>query len=149
MKSLKGPVLNRDVGNPARAWYDNLPVAEDPDYLVFMDDFTGIAHDQTNDWTVVIDTGSTAAIAADALGGRILLLPDGVQDNEGASIQGNEIWGVTVPESSLGPSILIDDAPPLQPLKSIAGVSRLFTLTSITNSPRSIFRPAFIPIMYS
>ena len=45
-----GPVLYAGKDGQ-RQWFENLPVANNPDYLMYMDDFTGIALDTTNDWT--------------------------------------------------------------------------------------------------
>ena len=59
-----------------------------------MDDFTGVTLDNTNDWTVVKDSGASAAIAADVVGGAVTLSSTATTDNDGASIQGNEIFAV-------------------------------------------------------
>jgi hypothetical protein len=59
-----------------------------------MDDFTGIAIDKTNDWTELKDTNATVAIGADVLGGVVVLTSEATTDNDGASIQGNEIFAV-------------------------------------------------------
>ena len=75
---FSGPILFSGKGN-SKGWFENLPIDRNPDYMVYMDDFTGVTLDNTNDWTVVKDSGASAAIAA---------------DNDGASIQGNEIFAV-------------------------------------------------------
>ena len=62
--------------------------------MVYMDDFTGVTLDNTNDWTVVKDSGASAAIAADVVGGAVTLSSTATTDNDGASIQGNEIFAV-------------------------------------------------------
>jgi hypothetical protein len=56
------------------------------------DDFTGILLDATNDWTVVKDTSATAALSADTATGVLALTSQATTDNDGASIQGNEIF---------------------------------------------------------
>ena len=54
---FKGPILY----SSARKGLENLQVGVWPDQAVFLDDFTGIALDATNDWTVVKDTSATVA----------------------------------------------------------------------------------------
>lgn len=89
-----GPILfaGKD-GN--RKWFENLPIDKNPDYLVYMDDFTGIALDTTNDWTLVKDSSATGAIGADLVNGTVVLTSQATTDNDGASIQGNEIFAVS------------------------------------------------------
>ena len=89
-----GPILfaGKD-GN--KKWFENLPIDKNPDYLVYMDDFTGIALDNTNDWTVVKDSSASAAIAADVVNGALTLSSQATTDNDGASIQGNEIFALS------------------------------------------------------
>ena len=60
-----GPILFAGKDGQ-RQWFENLPIDKNPDYLVYMDDFTGVALDSTNDWTVVKDSSASAAIAAEA-----------------------------------------------------------------------------------
>jgi hypothetical protein len=88
-----GPVLYAGV-NGSRRWFADLPVGVNPDYVVLMDDFTGIALDATSDWTVVKDSGASAAIGADAESGTLILSSAATTDNDGASVQGNEIFRV-------------------------------------------------------
>jgi hypothetical protein len=88
-----GPVLYAGV-NGSRRWFADLPVGVNPDYVVLMDDFTGIALDATSDWTVVKDSGASAAIGADAESGTLVLSSAATTDNDGASVQGNEIFRV-------------------------------------------------------
>ncbi len=91
-RRLNGPIL--EIGDrDSREWYRNMPVWGDPDYIWFMDDFTGIAIDVTNDWTLVEDASSTETIEGDTLGGRLRLFA--TADDEGTSLQGNEIFEVS------------------------------------------------------
>jgi len=85
---FKGPILY----SAARKGLENLQVGVWPDQAVFFDDFTGIVIDTTNDWTVVKDSGATVAISADTATGVVALTSAGTTDNDGASIQGNEIF---------------------------------------------------------
>ena len=66
---FKGPILY----SAARKGLENLQVGVWPDQAVFLDDFTGIVIDATNDWTVVKDSGATVAIAADTATGVMAL----------------------------------------------------------------------------
>jgi hypothetical protein len=85
---FKGPILY----SAARKGLENLQVGVWPDQAVFLDDFTGVVLDATNDWTVVKDTSATVAITADAATGVLALTSQATTDDDGASIQGNEIW---------------------------------------------------------
>ena len=85
---FKGPILY----SAARKGLENLQVGVWPDQAVFLDDFTGIVIDATNDWTVVKDTSATVAISADTAAGVVALTSQATTDNDGASIQGNEIF---------------------------------------------------------
>ena len=87
---FSGPILF----SAARPNFQDLNVAAWPDQTVYMDDFTGVAFDNTNDWTVVKDSGASVAIQADTLNGFVLLSSTATTDNDGGSIQGNEIWGL-------------------------------------------------------
>ena len=88
-----GPILFAGKDGQ-RQWFENLPIDRNPDYLVYMDDFTGVALDSTNDWTVVKDSSASAAIAADVVGGALTLSSQATTDDDGSSIQGNEIFAV-------------------------------------------------------
>ena len=85
---FKGPILY----SSARKGLENLQVGVWPDQAVFLDDFTGIALDATNDWTVLKDTSATVAISADVATGVVALTSQATTDDDGASIQANEIW---------------------------------------------------------
>jgi len=88
-----GPILHAGKDG-TRQWFKNLPASQNPDYLFYMDDFTGVALDNTNDWTVVKDSSATAALGADAENGTLVLTSQATTDNDGASVQGNEIFAV-------------------------------------------------------
>ena len=92
---LSGPVVDvgEDVG---RGWFLNLPVQYNPDYVVLFDDFEMVAVNGTNDWTVVKDSGASVAIEADIQHGVLDLSSTATTDNDGASIQGNEIFAAQV-----------------------------------------------------
>jgi hypothetical protein len=88
-----GPVLFAGKDGQ-RKWFADLPVSTNPDYVVYMDDFTGIEIDFTNDWTRIKDTDASVAIAADVVSGAITMSSKATTDNDGSSIQGNEIFAV-------------------------------------------------------
>ena len=77
-----------------REWFGNLPIDKNPDFVVYFDDFTGVTLDNTNDWTVVKDSSASAAIGADQESGTLVLSSQATTDNDGASIQGNEIFKI-------------------------------------------------------
>lgn len=74
--------------------FKELNVGADVNQTIIFDDFTGVAIDLTNDWTEIKDTGASVAIAADEVGGRVALTSAATTDNDGASIQGNEIFAL-------------------------------------------------------
>tara|TARA_R100001163_G_scaffold2405_3_gene3689 strand:+ start:412 stop:1128 length:717 start_codon:yes stop_codon:yes gene_type:complete len=88
-----GPILFGGKDSP-RKWFENLPIDKNPDYVVYMDDFTGVALDTTNDWTLIKDSSATAALGADAESGTLVLTSQATTDNDGASVQGNEIFAM-------------------------------------------------------
>ncbi len=92
-RKLNGPVVDGGF-TLDRAWFKDMPVLGDPSYIHFMDDFTGIAVNLTNDWTQLEDAAASMEIEADTLGGR-LLMQTSANDNQGTSIQGNEIFQVS------------------------------------------------------
>ena len=93
-----GPILFSGKDEP-RKWFNNLPIDKNPDYVVYFDDFTGIALDTTNDWTVVKDSSATAALGADAESGTLILTSEATTDSDGASVQGNEIFKIATGDS--------------------------------------------------
>jgi hypothetical protein len=86
-----GPLRYSGKGDTG-AWGTGLTIAADTDVVYFMDDFIGNALDGTNDWAIVKDTGAAAAIGADILNGVLTLTSAATTDNDGASVQGNEIF---------------------------------------------------------
>ena len=76
----------------AKGWFADLPQAMAPDYVTIFDDFQMVDDDQTNDWTVVKDSGASIGIVADSVNGELALTSAATTDDDGASIQGNEIF---------------------------------------------------------
>ena len=74
-------------------WGTDLTIAANNDVVVYMDDFLGIALDATNDWDAPVkDSGASAAIVADTVNGLLGLNSAATTDDDGASIQGNEVF---------------------------------------------------------
>jgi len=92
---FSGPVLFSN----ARPTLENLNISTWPDQTLYIDDFLRVAFDDATAadvilWTVVKDTSASVDITADALNGIAALNSQATTDNDGASIQGNEIWGL-------------------------------------------------------
>jgi hypothetical protein len=83
---FKGPILF----SAQRPALENLNIAKWPDQFTYMDDFNQGALDATHDWTIVKDSGASAAVVADALNGEVNLTSANTTDNDGASIQGKQ-----------------------------------------------------------
>lgn len=89
---FSNPILYAGRGN-GRGAFEDLPMGLGSiDHVVIWDDFTGIAVDSTNDWTVVKDSGASVGITADTANGYGNLTSTATTDDDGASIQGNEIF---------------------------------------------------------
>lgn len=90
---FSGPVLYSGTNTAAPfAGMAEMPITINPAYFSIVDDFVGVAIDTTNNWTVVKDSGASVAIVADTVGGEVALTSAATTDNDGASIQGNEIF---------------------------------------------------------
>ena len=82
---FKGPVLFSNASA-----FENLKMSMWPDQFTYFDDFEQGALDATHNWTIVKDTGASAAIAADGTGGEVNLTSAATTDNDGASIQAKQ-----------------------------------------------------------
>ena len=92
---FSGPVLYSGTNTNAYfAGMAEMPIGVNPAVFSLMDDFVGVAFDSTNDWTVIKDTGASVGIVADTVGGELALTSTATTDDDGASIQGNEIFAV-------------------------------------------------------
>jgi hypothetical protein len=90
-----GPLLYSGANKDASfVGMGEMPIGINPAYFSIIDDFVGVAFDATNAWTVVKDAGATVGIVADTVGGELALTSTATTDNDGASIQGNEIFDV-------------------------------------------------------
>lgn len=88
-----GPLLDTGRGD-SREWFEDIPLNLGilPDYHLIFDDFNMVAQNQTNDWTVVKDASATVAFVADTVGGELALTSAATTNDDGASIQGNEVF---------------------------------------------------------
>lgn len=91
---FSGPIQYSGKG-ASGAWAADLSTTIDADVVTLMDDFVGVALDSTNDWTVVKDSGASAGIGADVLNGVLELTSTATTDDDGASVQGNEVFALS------------------------------------------------------
>ena len=82
---FKGPILY----SAARKGLENLQIGVWPDQAILYDDFI---YEFDSGWTVVKDSGATVAIAADTAFGVALITSAATTDNDGGSLQGNEVF---------------------------------------------------------
>ncbi len=82
---FKGPVLFSSASA-----FENLKMSMWPDQFTYMDDFNQGALDTTHNWTIVKDSGASAAVVADSLSGEVNLTSANTTDNDGASIQAKQ-----------------------------------------------------------
>ena len=68
-----------------------MPMSINPDYFCLEDDFV---YELDTGWTVVKDSGAAVAIVADTVGGELAITSTATTDNDGGSVQGNEIFAV-------------------------------------------------------
>ena len=68
-----------------------MPMSINPDYFCIEDDFV---YELDTGWTTVKDSGATVAIVADTVGGELGITSTATTDNDGGSVQGNEIFAV-------------------------------------------------------
>lgn len=91
---FSGPIQYSGKGATG-AWAADLSTTIDADVVTFIDDYLGVALDSTNDWTVVKDSGASAGIGADVVNGVLELTSAATTDDDGASVQGNEVFALT------------------------------------------------------
>ena len=89
---FSGPVLYSGKGQITGEWGTDLPIAVNLDVFELFDDFVKVAVDDDDDWTVIKDTNATANVGADVVGGVLDLTSEATTDDNGASVQGNEIF---------------------------------------------------------
>jgi hypothetical protein len=79
---FRGPLKNVDVSSGNRDWFRNLPIGQEPDFYVAFNDFLFAKDYNASDWVVTeTDAGATQAIAADVLGGALLITNTATDDD--------------------------------------------------------------------
>jgi hypothetical protein len=79
---FNGPILNRENSRGLREVLSNKPMQFDPDYVRYFNDFLVAADYAATDWVVTeTQAGATQAIAADEVGGALLLTNDAGDDD--------------------------------------------------------------------
>jgi hypothetical protein len=80
-------------GKHPKKWLRDAPMGLNSlDHVVIWDDFTEAVFNATDTWTVVKDSSASVALVADSAGGEVILSSQTLTDDDGASIQGNEIF---------------------------------------------------------
>ena len=82
---FKGPILY----SSAQKGLENLNIGVWPDQCVLMDDFV---FEFDTGWTIIKDTGADVSIAADTVNGVAVITSTATTNDDGGSIQGNEIF---------------------------------------------------------
>lgn len=85
---FNGTILH---GN-SQKWRQDMPQGNSTDHVRLWDDFSESVFNATDTWTVVKDAGAAVALVADTAGGEVALTSAATTDNDGGSIQGNEIF---------------------------------------------------------
>lgn len=85
-----GPLKNKDNARGVREWYSNLPIGPELDLVEYKNDFLVAQDYAAGDWVVTeTDSAATQAIAADEVGGA-LLITNSAADNDVAQLQSTE-----------------------------------------------------------
>jgi hypothetical protein len=88
---FSSPVLYQGYGT--KKWMRDVPMGFNSiDHVVVWDDFTEAVFNATDTWTVVKDSSASVALVADTAGGELILSSQATTDDDGASIQGNEVF---------------------------------------------------------
>ena len=82
---FKGPILY----SSAQKGLENLNIGVWPDQCVLWDDFV---FEFDTGWTIIKDTGADVSIAADTVNGVAVITSAATTNDDGGSIQGNEIF---------------------------------------------------------
>jgi hypothetical protein len=85
-----GTILH--AGGGVKRFLRDHPLTFSLDHFGIWDDGEEAVFNATDKWTVVKDTNATVAIVADTSGGEIAITSETTTDDNGGSIQGNEIF---------------------------------------------------------
>lgn len=90
---MTGPVLNRDKAQGLREWFSLLPMGQEPDLCIYMNDFIATQDYAATDWVITTTEAgagsATEALAADERSGALLITNDAADDDLD-SLQSNE-----------------------------------------------------------
>lgn len=87
-----GPLLNARKSQGTREWFSGAPIGIEPDYVVYENDFLFSQNYAAADWVVTeTQAGATQAIAADVVGGALVLTNSGTEDDVN-QLQSAEEW---------------------------------------------------------
>jgi hypothetical protein len=89
---FSGPLKNAELTRGSREWYSNLNATSDPDLVEYYNDFLFAQDYAATDWVVTeTDAAATEAIAADEVGGA-LLVTNTAADDDIVQLQSAEEW---------------------------------------------------------
>lgn len=91
-----GPGLNEEKQRGDREWFSKLPIGQEPDYISYFNDFLVAQDYAAGDWVITTTEGgagdATEALAADEIGGALLITNDDA-DNDSDELQHTEeVW---------------------------------------------------------
>lgn len=97
-----GPLLNKDrtgrSNTDARRWFSNLPIGQEPDFIIYKNDFKVAQDYAAADWVITTTEAgggdATEALAADEIGGALLITNDAADNDSDELQQTEEIWGL-------------------------------------------------------
>lgn len=96
---FNGPIKNKVKRDGERAWYGDLPVGEEPDLCVYMNDFLVAQDYSASDWVITTTEdgagSATEAIAADERCGALLITNDDAEDDVDSLQSAEEAFSLT------------------------------------------------------
>jgi len=91
-----GPLRQRRSVSGLRQWFSELPVGEDPDFIVYFNDFLVAQDYAASDWVITTTEAgafsASEALAADELGGALLITNDNADDDSDSLQHTEEVW---------------------------------------------------------
>lgn len=89
---LTGPLRNKEAKRSLRAWYANLPLDKDPDYITYLNDFLVAGNYSASDWTITNTGTPTIALASNKVGGALSIATDATSSAKTSSQQTQAVW---------------------------------------------------------
>jgi hypothetical protein len=87
-----GPLRNKEAKRSLRAWFANLPLDKDPDYIAYMNDFLVAQNYAAGDWTITNTGTPTIGLASNAVGGALSIVTDATTSAKTSSQQTQAVW---------------------------------------------------------